>query len=362
MSITAITNVSVFDGHSLLPGLHTVLIADGKISFGEYMADMPVVDGTGCVLLPGFIDCHVHADNEAALSQFLRFGITTVLDMGSPVDVRPLRAAALSSPGKFPAYRSAGFFAAGKESHHAKMLAVSDEKLIHSVEDVEPFVAKLIADGSEFIKVIADVPGFSEDILVALAEEARNKGVTSVAHAAFKSAYERAARAGFDVVTHVPADALLDDATVEKLKEDGRVCVPTVGVMLFMIERFKLRPGGGEGVSEDTPLQNLKKLFDAGIPICVGTDANELPGISIQFGASYHDELEFMVKSGMGTTDVLKSATSEAAKRLALPDRGVVKEGLRADLVLVAGDPFQDIAATRNIKAVWIAGVEVAVK
>jgi imidazolonepropionase-like amidohydrolase len=103
-------------------------------------------------------------------------------------------------------------------------------------------------------------------------------------------------------------------------------------------------------------------LHAAGIPILAGTDANATPGVPYQpaFGASLHEELALLVDAGLSTAAALRAATSLPAKHFGLSDRGAVEPGLRADLVLVDGDPLADITATRAIRRVWLAGVESA--
>lgn len=367
MARVTITNVAIFDGHELQPAPQTVVIEDGEITYPTSDSDPSLgdsnrtIDGTGCTLLPGLIDCHVHADHEAALAKFPPYGVTTTLDMGSPKDLQPLRATLQTSPsGKYPTYRSAGFFAAAKDSHHAKMHSVPDERIVNSPEEAEPFVARLVKEASDFIKVIADVPGFEEPVLSAFVEAARRHRTMSVAHAAFKASYERATQAGFDVLTHIPTDAILDDATVLKLKTDGRICVPTLGIMGMMCDLMnKSQPEANHSL--DPALANLVKIHEAGIPICAGTDSNDLPFISMPHGKSLHRELELMARS-MSSVDVLRSATSTAARCFGLAGKGEVKGGMRADLVLVEGNPVDDIGCISKIKAAWVDGVVVEVE
>ena len=75
-------------------------------------------------------------------------------------------------------------------------------------------------------------------------------------------------------------------------------------------------------------------------------------------GASIHRELELLVRSGLTPSEALAAATSVPAAAFHLDDRGVIAPGKRADLLLVKGDPTQDILATRNIVSVWKLGVE----
>ena len=70
-----------------------------------------------------------------------------------------------------------------------------------------------------------------------------------------------------------------------------------------------------------------------------------------------HRELELMVEAGMSPVDALRAATSVPARVFGLNDRGRIAPGLRADLLLVEGDPTKDIVATRNIAGIWKQGV-----
>jgi imidazolonepropionase-like amidohydrolase len=68
--------------------------------------------------------------------------------------------------------------------------------------------------------------------------------------------------------------------------------------------------------------------------------------------------MELLVEAGLSTIQALQAATSLPAKYFGLTDRGVIAPGMRADLLLIDGDPIADIKATRKIKKVWLAGVE----
>jgi imidazolonepropionase-like amidohydrolase len=78
----------------------------------------------------------------------------------------------------------------------------------------------------------------------------------------------------------------------------------------------------------------------------------------VGFGISLHRELEILTEVGLSATEALAAATSSTAEAFRLRDRGRIAVGLRADLVLVRGDPTADILATRAIQRVWKAGLE----
>lgn len=114
----------------------------------------------------------------------------------------------------------------------------------------------------------------------------------------------------------------------------------------------------------DTLRRFTNRLSDAGVRLVVGTDT---PKPSIVPGFSVHQEIELLVQCGLSTAEALRAATSEPDALLrdrrdatgngeADPQRGAIREGLHADLLLIDGDPSSDITATRNVKAVFKGG------
>lgn len=97
-------------------------------------------------------------------------------------------------------------------------------------------------------------------------------------------------------------------------------------------------------------------LKEANVPLLAGTDS---PASGTAHGVGIHRELELLVKAGLTPTEALKAATSTPAKIFSLKDRGRIAVGLRADLLLVKGNPTNGITMTRDIVAVWKAGVPV---
>jgi imidazolonepropionase-like amidohydrolase len=83
---------------------------------------------------------------------------------------------------------------------------------------------------------------------------------------------------------------------------------------------------------------------------------------AISHGISLHHELELLVDAGLSTLDALRAATSRPAHYFGLADRGLIEPGRRADLVLIEGNPLQDITATQSIRRIWCGGVEVPPK
>jgi imidazolonepropionase-like amidohydrolase len=80
-----------------------------------------------------------------------------------------------------------------------------------------------------------------------------------------------------------------------------------------------------------------------------------MPGTT--YGASLHDELVLLVRTGLTPLQALRAATSVPARAFHLEDRGLIRAGMRADLVLVKGEPTSEIQDTRHIIAVWKRGI-----
>jgi imidazolonepropionase-like amidohydrolase len=102
--------------------------------------------------------------------------------------------------------------------------------------------------------------------------------------------------------------------------------------------------------------QAIRQLVAARVPVLAGTDV-PVPGST--YGASLHKELEHLVDAGLTPLAALAAATSATAKAVRLTDRGHIKPGMRADVLLVDGDPSTQVRDTRNIVAIWKRGVRV---
>ncbi len=95
--------------------------------------------------------------------------------------------------------------------------------------------------------------------------------------------------------------------------------------------------------SFDNALAAVKTLYQAGVAICAGTGASPSPELNISFGESIHEEMELLVLAGMPELEAVRSATCGCAETLGLKDRGMLQPGQLADLVLLEGNPLDDI-------------------
>ncbi|MEX2970547.1 amidohydrolase family protein [Streptomyces sp. C184] len=345
---TALTNVRVFDGQRLTDP--TTIVIDGG-TIGTDAAGAQTFDAGGAVLLPGLIDAHVHLHGPDFLDQLAAWGVTTGLDMAnSPEQLASLR----DVPGT-TSIRSAGTPVIGPGGPHSRFLA--EDAVIRDAAHADRYVADRIAAGSDYLKIILEAPGEGGPeaaMATALVAAAHARGILVIAHASSHGAFTMALEAGADIVTHIPLGTPLDPAAVARMRSEGRLSVPT----LTMMEGVATARGGEKAFAGS--MASVAALHRAGVPVLAGTDANTQPGVPSQVphGTSLHRELELLVTAGLTPAEALRAATSLPARHFGLTDRGAIAPGLRADLVLVDGDPLADIRATRAISRVWCGGIE----
>lgn len=349
MKKVGITNVLIFDGENVT-GPGSVVIEDGLISDNTTGAE--IIDGTGCMIIPGLIDTHVHIANEPELRNCIKYGVTTVCDLGAYPKQLFEKMKRVKGTTE---YLSSGLAAFPPESMHAHFHAKLDKDMsLKREEDVADWVAARVAEGVDFIKIIADEPGFSQASLSKLASESRAAGKVTIAHGTHYTAYERGLKARFDILTHVPLEKALDEAIIDKMVAQHTVSSPTLAMMKLMVDsdHFTL-PGADFG----NCLKGVAAMHKACVPILVGTDSN-LMEMPVHHGSGLHDEMALLVEAGLSPIDALKGATSLAAHHFRLKDRGRIAVGLKADLVLIEGDPTKNISDSRKIRAVWKDGVK----
>ncbi|KLO31359.1 amidohydrolase [Mycolicibacter heraklionensis] len=347
---TALRNVRVFDGSALTEPV-TVVIDDAVI--GSDAAGAEIVDGAGGVLLPGLIDAHIHLHDIETLQRMCAYGVTTALDMATWPSAR---VDGLRHQHGCTDIRSAGTPATTSGSTHSHIPGFPAAGFVDTPDAAAQFVAERIDAGSDYIKIIADSPGPDQSTMDALVIAAHDRGKQTIVHATATPTFAMAVTAGADMITHVPLDHPLDASIIGRMAAAGTLAIPT----LTMMEGIAAKIGAVAGLDYAAARSSVTAMYEAGIPILAGTDANATPGVpfSPRHGESLHHELELLVDSGLSTTDALRAATSLPARCFGLSDRGVVAPGYRADLILLDGDPLADIRATRNIRRVWCAGMQ----
>jgi imidazolonepropionase-like amidohydrolase len=398
---TAFTNVRVFDGEQVHSPT-TVVVEDGLVArvggSGSPAGVDRIVDGTGRTLLPGLIDSHAHAQPDD-LETALRFGVTTVMDMGGPSSAQD-RAAWAARPGSAD-IRGAGQPVTAPHGHPTQLFAklggpgVPDASAFpqtSSPEQARTLVDRLVSGGSDYVKLILEegtvlgdpgLPLLPHDAYVAGVAAAHEHGRLAMTHAQTAATWTQAAHSGTDALMHLFVDRPHDDRLIETVASSGAFVTPC----LVLVRSFlgasaaevaadprvsgRLDPAWTDALRRplstwdapfDDALASVAALDAAGVEILVGTDASvAVPTTGGQaHGASVHHEMALLVEAGFSPVRALRAATSVPARRFGLSDRGRIAAGLRADLVLVDGDPTTSIGDSLSIAGVWREGHELS--
>jgi imidazolonepropionase-like amidohydrolase len=386
----AIQNTRVFDGERVLDRA-TVVVENGRITAVGADVQAPAgaatIDGAGKTLLPGLIDAHTHTWGDAP-ERALVFGVTTSLDMFTEhrqaAQWRKEQASAEGAPVRADIF-SAGTLITAPKGHGTQF--GMDIPTITSPAEAQAFVDARIAEGSDYIKIVYEegsayglkFPSISADTLRAVIAAAKNRGKLVVVHVGSRRAAETALAAGPNGLVHIFGDEPPPGDFAAAARKAGIFVVPTLSViesvagiaggagvskhpalapLLRADEKtalggtFPQRPGNK--VRVEHAIDTVRHLHRAGVPILAGSDA---PNPGTAHGATIHRELELLVQAGLSPLEALTAATAAPTRAFHLNDRGRIAVGMRADLVLVDGDPTRDITATRAIVEVWKGGV-----
>lgn len=391
----AIRGVRVFDGERVIDTAN-VVVRDGRISAIGKDAAIPsgieVVDGQGRTVLPGLIDAHTHDWGEAQRDA-LRFGVTTELEMmGASQSLAGYRKQRESLARADQADVFSSGAAVTVPGGHGTEYGVPVPELKVG-DDAAAFVQARLDEGSDFIKLMVDdmhgygtgkrMPTLSREQTEASIAAARARNKLAVVHVSAMYDARHALDAGASGLAHVFVDETADDRLLASAKSHEAFVIPTLSVIagfqragegaaLADEPRFKSRLSSGQVATLrarfpmtsvkpfpalERGIESTRRLHAAGVEILAGTDAGN-PGTA--HGASLHGELALPVRAGMTPIEALRAATSKPAARFGLKDRGRIAPGLRADLLLVEGDPTRDITATRAIARIWKNGYDVA--
>ncbi|RMG93657.1 MAG: amidohydrolase family protein [Deltaproteobacteria bacterium] len=380
-----------------------IFVQDGRIAGVGKDLEVPdgvtEVDARGYTVLPGFIDAHTHmvmdppdsyaagverqvreTDADRALRGVrnaratLLAGFTTVRNVGGGMADRALRdaidAGLVPGPRMLVANHSIGTTGGHCDDTNALRPEVFGEVpdfregIGDGPDELRKAVRYQIKYGADVIKICATggvlsqgdgvgAPQLTVEEMRVIVEEAVRAERKVAAHAHGNQGIKEAIAAGVHSIEH---GSILDDEAIAAMKRRGVFLVPTTYVGRYVVERAEagaLSPDSARKAKEIAPKmqRSFRMAYEAGVPIALGSDAGVFPH------GRNGKEFTTMVELGMKPMDAIVAGTSAAARLLGLSDVGRIVAGMRADLVLVKGDPLEDITVLERPEAVVKDGV-----
>jgi len=379
----------------------SVLVEDGRIKKIGPQGTIEdggatVIDAPDQTLIPGLFDLHFHlllfllsplggaaevthmTDEMVASKVFkaanaakvcLQNGVTTIRDAGAGEYLSVAMKEAIRdgfTPGprviaSGPLIAQTAAFRPGSEDHGVEVTGADEARrearlqLKAGVDVLKIYGASTIGGGGG--RLISE-PGwtqFTVEEMKAITEEAHKPGRLASCHTGSAQSIKNAILANVDFIDH--AD-FMDDECIDMLLETNTPIVPTQAIA-YSLEHFGEQMGFGPHIAKTSgevakiSMENLAKAIEAGVTIGAGTDADN-PHASIA------KECELLTEAGMSNMQALQSATKTAAEILHIDEEfGTLEEGKVADMVLLDGDPVDDIRNLTTVSRVFKGGEEI---
>ena len=368
VSTLALINGILIDGTGSEPIPNAAIVIKDGLIFDvgprekvSIPADAQIIDVNGGTILPGFINAHVHtAFDVSNLRTWAQAGVTTVRDLGTYIERHHswnkwwkeiAEGRELPTPYPFPlakAYSSipsnarlvtSGPIVTIPNGYPASAFEFGPDLAFNvtSPEDARQKINWLLDNGADVIKIVLfGKQGLSLEEAKAVVDVAHERGTIVTAHIQTADALDIGLEAKIDDSAHLVTEYLPDEIITQMVAQDLYI-VPT----LALIEAYYGSLGSGA--------DNLRRFVAAGGKVALGDDYSNQ---GIKLGMPIRD-MELMEESGMTPMQIIIAATQNGAHVCNLEDQlGTLKVGKKADLLVVDGDPLQDIHALT--KAQWV--------
>ena len=337
-------------------------------------SDAEVIDASGSVLMPGMIDCHVHfyGSKEPGHARYrepfetrlvracmrearllLEAGFTSVMDTGSQVGFHARNAI---NEGVVPGPR---IFAAGKhisataghgDTPYMPLEWVKEGRpmgwgmegrIADGVDECIRAVRENLRMGVDFIKICTsggagdhpEIPEYTLEEIKAMTHIAHSWGRRVMVHCYNPEGIRRSVLGGVDIITHCN---LADEEAIKLMVTNGTNIVPTMSAYYRM---GKNRPESKVSKMASTLFGDIKRLYDAGLTLAVGTDASGPPN----FGDNALEIVLYVEEMGLSPLEAIKIGTLNGAIIMGNNDLGTIEANKYADILVLEENPLDDI-------------------
>jgi imidazolonepropionase-like amidohydrolase/quinol monooxygenase YgiN len=418
--MTVLTHATIIDGNGGAPRRDATLVIDGETirsisaTSGASLPGATVIDATGKTIMPEIVNAHGHvgllkgttlsADHyteeniERQLLQYQDYGIGAVLVLGTDHDEAyawHAQSLAGTRPGAY--YYTAGRGFGVKEGLPPVSFGMDAPYRPTTPEEARADVRELAAHHPDFVKLWVDdfwgqYPKMKPEIYAAIIDEAHRQHLRAVAHLYHLEDAQRLVDLGVDVIAHSVRDDEIPDSLLAEMKRKHVTYIATLTLDDFAVAyekdpawlndpffRNALEPGSyamitsekyrasvrdnkvtaAERAALPIAMKNLKRVYDAGVRVALGTDSGASPVRF--FGFAEHKELELLVEAGLTPLEAITVATRNGADLLKASAKfGTLEPGKKADFIVLDKDPSTKISNTQTISAVWKDGRKVS--
>jgi imidazolonepropionase-like amidohydrolase len=390
------------------------VIVDIKTPYNKAPKGAEIIDCTGKTVIPGLISAHSHlgilinnADPSpeayttenvtAALNQFERYGVTTIVSLGLNRDLvydlrDQQRAGKIGGATILTAGRGLGV------PYGAPALNVAPDQVYRPAtpDEARKDVDELAAHRADLVKFWLDdmhgkAPAMKPEIYTAIIDESHKHRLHVAAHVYTLDNARQLVNGNVDILAHSVRDQIVDQAFVQSLVQHNTWYIPTLALDEafyiyamnpdFMQTEFFRQAAGPQLLAKlEAPdyasttkasaqteqaqkdhaiaLKNLKTIYDSGANVAFGTDSGAVPGRIPGF--SEHRELEDLVTAGLTPLQAITLATGQTGRLIHTLNPklnvGLISPGYSADLIILSADPLMDIHNTRRIEAIYHQG------
>jgi imidazolonepropionase-like amidohydrolase len=334
-----------------------VLVEDRQIKWAgdaedaQIPEDAEVIDAGGKTIMPGLIDAHMHVGFHFQALKRLRDcldrGTTTVAAVtGGPGAVRLREAIEGGLVDRCPRY-VVGCVVGATCGHLRRTDANVAGATADGPWEVRKGVREMVQAGADFIKASAsggfqwelervEWEDYTSEELAALVHEAHAKDRPVAVHAHSQPGLNHAIRAGCDMIHH---GALIDDEALEGIAQQDLYYVPTLHITSQMSYEHPSRgPWMKERMKHAHPIhrEGVRKAHEMGLKMAAGTDGGP--------GDVAHELME-LVACGLSPMEAIVAGTHNSAEALGILEKtGTLEPGKEADIILVSGDPLEDVS------------------
>ncbi|WP_163970334.1 metal-dependent hydrolase family protein [Oceanobacillus halotolerans] len=370
------------------------IVAIGEANSVKVPETAEVVDLQGKTVMPGLIDAHVHIMGGKSLNlaasaleptevqmgralndmpKLINAGFTTVRDVGSILAVH-IKTLMEEGQYKGPNIQTSNQVlsqTAGHGDMHMLPPEFNTSRICDGVPDCMKAAREQFRAGADLIKICSTGgvlsekddprwPQFTVDEIKAIVHEAEAVGSYVASHAQGAEGIKNALVAGVKTIEH---GIYIDDEGIDLMVKQSAYLVPTLSIVKRIVERGHLHGVPEFGIRKakrvyETHKEHMVKAYKAGVQIALGTD---FAGCDPVDHGENGLELELLVKDvGMSASEAIQAGTKTAAETLGIEDTlGTIEAGKQADLLVVEGNPLEDVTTlvnTDNIKQVYVKG------